>query len=93
MNRLTLNEPSLQSSQTQDQKAATESNFETELCSFLAELSKASDMSTLHQNLARLKLAMVEEANKTDNSVKGDGAADGNIEIELRFNLTLDFRF
>ena len=89
MNRLTLNEPSLQPSQ----KAATDSNFETELCNFLAELSKASDMSTLHQNLARLKLAMVEEANKTDSSVKEDDAVDGNLEIELKFNLTLDFRF
>ena len=78
MNRLTLNEPSLQPSQ----KAATDSNFETELCNFLAELSKASDMSTLHQNLARLKLAMV-----------CCHCADGKIEIELRFNLTLDFRF
>ena len=93
MNRLTLTGPSLHSSQTQDKKAATVSNFETELYSFLAELSKASDMSTLHQNLARLKLAMLEEANKTDSSVKEDDAVDGNLEIELKFNLTLDFRF
>ena len=50
-------------------------------------------MSTLHQNLARLKLAMLEEANKTDSSVKEDDAVDGNLEIELKFNLTLDFRF
>jgi len=76
MNRLTIQGPSLSSSQVQHQQAAKDSSFETELYSFLAELSKATDMSTLHKNLTRLKLAMMEEANKTDNSVKEDGAGD-----------------
>ena len=48
-----------------------DSAFERELYSFLAELTKTSDMSSLENNLSRLKLAMMEEVGKTENSGKG----------------------
>jgi len=49
-----------------NQEAGRDSTFETELCSFLAELSRTSDMSSLENSLGRLKVAMMEEASKTD---------------------------
>ena len=53
-------------SQVANQEAGRDSTFETELCSFLAELSRTSDMSSLENSLGRLKVAMLEEANRTD---------------------------
>jgi len=49
-----------------NQEAGRDSTFETELCSFLAELSKTSDMSSLENSLGRLKVAMLEEVNRTN---------------------------
>ena len=56
----------MDNTQVANQEAGRDSTFETELCSFLAELTKTSDMSSLENSLGRLKLAMMEEANRTD---------------------------
>ena len=56
----------MEKTQVANQEAGRDSTFETELYSFLAELTKTSDMSSLENSLGRLKLAMMEEANRTD---------------------------
>jgi len=58
-----------------------DSAFERELCSFLAELTKTSDMSSLEDNLGRLKMAMIEEVNRTDSSVKGFEDSDTSSSV------------
>jgi len=64
-----------------DPEHGKDSVFERELCSFLAELTKTSDMSSLENNLSRLKLAMMEEVSKTDSS--GQGFAESGINSPI----------
>ena len=62
----------------------SDSRFETELYGFLAELSKTSDVSSLGRSLARLRLAMLEQVNKTDNvqeGAEGKTGLDFNVEL------------
>jgi len=64
-----------------DPEHGKDSAFERELYSFLAELTKTSDMSSLENNLSRLKLAMMEEVSKTDSSGKGFADSDTSSSI------------
>ena len=48
-------------------------NFKVELGSFLVSLSRTDDMSSLEEQLARLKLAWREEARRTATVESGEG--------------------